>query len=44
MRLRKYTFYFQGGEITVYAINIEQGKILAQAVAIRNGWDYTVLE
>lgn len=44
MKLNKYTFYFKGGEITVGALNEERGKILAQAKAIENGWDYTIME
>lgn len=44
MKPRKFTFYFKGGEITVWAFTREQGKILAQAKAIENGWDYTIKE
>ena len=44
MRLRKYTFYFKSGKVTVSALNEEQGKILAQAKAIENAWDHTIME
>lgn len=44
MKQRKFTFYFKGGKITVMAFNEEQGKILAQAKAIENGWDHTIME
>ena len=44
MKLYTYTFKFKGGKITVKALNENAGKILAQAVAIRNGWDYTIIE
>ena len=39
MNFTKYIFYFKGGPITVSALNYDQGKILAQAEAIKNGWD-----
>ena len=42
MKPRKFTFYFKGGNITVSALNYDQGKILAQAEAIKNGWDCEV--
>ena len=44
MKQRKFTFYFKGGKITVMAFNEEQGKILAQAKAIENAWDCTLIE
>ena len=44
MKTRKFTFYFQGGKITVRAFDAEQGKILAQAKAIENGWDHTIVK
>ena len=44
MNLTKFTFYFKGGKITVMAFNEEQGKILAQAKAIENAWDHTIIE
>ncbi len=43
MRLRRFTFQFKAGEITVYAIFPEVAKVLAQAKAIERGWDYTIL-
>lgn len=44
MKLQKFVFKFLGGEITVSAFNKSEGKILAQAEAIRRGWNYEVLE
>ena len=44
MKLNSYTFYFRGGKITVSALSEERGKILAQAKAIENGWDHTIME
>lgn len=44
MKPRKFTFYFRGGKVTVTALSEEQGKILAQAKAIENGWDHTIME
>ena len=42
MKPTKYTFFFKGGKIEVYALNYDQAKILAQTEAIKNGWDYEV--
>jgi hypothetical protein len=42
MKTRNFTFYFKGGAITVRAFNENEAKILAQAKAIENGWDYTI--
>lgn len=42
MKLTAFTFNFKGGPITVWAMNLEEAKILAQAEAIRNGWDYRI--
>jgi DNA-binding MarR family transcriptional regulator len=42
-RKRSYTFRFDGGRITVEAYNEEEAKILAQAEAIKRGWDYEIL-
>lgn len=42
MKPTKYTFNFKGGPITVWAMNLEEAKICAQAEAIRNGWDYHI--
>jgi len=44
MKKKEYTLHFKGGKITVWAFNYEEAKILAQAEAIRNGWDYTIVE
>ena len=43
MRQRKFKFYFKGGPITVWAFTEENAKILAQAEAIKQGWDPTIL-
>lgn len=43
MKLTLYPILFTGGLITVRAFNYEQAKILAQAEAIKRGWDYTIL-
>lgn len=42
MKERQYTFNFKGGPITVWAMNLEEAKIRAQAEAIRNGWDFHI--
>lgn len=42
-RKHSYTFRFDGGRITVEAYNEEEAKILAQAEAIKRGWDYEIL-
>lgn len=42
MQPTSYTFYFKGGPITVWAMNLEEAKICAQAEAIRNGWDFHI--
>lgn len=44
MKLTKFTFTFKGGTITVSALNKNQAKILAQAEAIKRGWDYATVE
>lgn len=44
MKDHQYTFNFKGGSITVWAMNLEEAKILAQAEAIRNGWDFKIIE
>ena len=44
MKHTKYTFNFKGGPITVWALGYEEAKMLAQAEAIRNGWDYHIIE
>ncbi len=42
-RTREYKFRFNGGYITVKAKSEEEAKILAQAEAIKNGWNYEIL-
>jgi len=39
MKLTNYTFNFKGGKITVRAFNEKEAKILAQAEAIKRGWN-----
>ena len=43
MKTTPFTFNFKCGPITVRAFNEKEAKILAQAEAIRRGWDYTIL-
>ena len=43
MKPRKFKFYFKGGPITVWAFTEENAKILAQAEAIKQGWDPTII-
>lgn len=42
MKQTRYTFNFKSGQITVWAFNEIEGRILAQAEAIKRGWDYTI--
>lgn len=42
MKFTHYTFNFKGGQITVRAFNEKEAKILAQAEAIKRGWDYEI--
>lgn len=44
MKFRDFTFEFIGGKITVKALNYESAKILAQAEAIKRGWNYTIID
>lgn len=44
MKLTKYTFNFKGGKISVMAFNKIEGRILAQAEAIKRGWDYAIFD
>jgi hypothetical protein len=44
MKPTKYTFNFKGGPITVWAMNLEEAKILAQAEVISKGWDFKIIE
>ena len=43
MKFVTYTFIFLGGPITTTAIGYDEAKILAQAEAIKKGWDYTTI-
>ena len=43
MNQRQFTFYFKRGPITVWAFTEENAKILAQAEAIKQGWDPTII-
>ena len=43
MQPTKYIFNFKGGPITVRAFNEKEARILAQAEAIKRGWDYKIL-
>lgn len=43
MKFTEYAFNFKGGSITVWALNENEAKILAQAEAIKRCWDYTIL-
>lgn len=42
MKFTNFTFNFKGGQITVRALNKTEAKILAQAEAIKRGWDYEI--
>ena len=44
MKLRKFVFTFDGVSIIVSAFNHEEALILAQAEAIKNGWNHTVIK
>lgn len=43
MKHRMFIFRFKGGKITVYAFTETDARILAQAEAIKNGWDHTII-
>ena len=43
MKQREFTFWFKGGSITVWAFTEANAKILAQAEAIKQGWDPTII-
>ena len=43
MKKRQFKFWFKGGPITVWAFTEENAKILAQAEAIKRGWDPTLV-
>ena len=44
MKRFKFTIMFKGGNIEVRAFNYTEAKILAQAEAIKRGWDYTIID
>ena len=44
MKQRKFTFYFKGGPIVVWAFNEKDAEILARAEAIKRGWDSTCIK
>ena len=44
MKETKYTFYFKGGPMTVWALNEREARTLAKAAAIKNGWGNTIIE
>ena len=43
MRHKKYKVFFKHADIIVRSFNEKEAKILAQAQAIKNGWDYEVM-
>lgn len=42
MKQTKYSIKFLGGVIDVWAFNYTEAKILAQAEAIKRGWNYEI--
>ena len=44
MRQYKFTFYFKGCPIIVWAFNEKDAEILARAEAIKRGWDSTCIK
>ena len=44
MRRKKFKVFFASGDVIVGAFSENEAKILAQAQAINNGWDYTVFK
>lgn len=42
-KTREYKFRFNGGYITINAKSEEEARILAQAEAIKKGWNYEIL-
>ena len=44
MNRKLYVVRFKAGKVQVRAFNQKEAEILAQAEAIQNGWDYTILE
>ena len=43
MKREKYSIRFTAGVIDVWAFNYTEAKILAQAEAIKRGWNYEIL-
>lgn len=43
MRHKKYKVFFKHADIIARAFNEKETKILAQAQAIKNGWDYEIV-
>lgn len=44
MKLTKFSIKFLGGVINVWGFNYEQASILAQAEAIKKGWNYQIIK
>ena len=44
MNHTKFSIKFLGGTIDVWAFNYEQASILAQAEAIKRGWNYQIIK
>ena len=44
MREKKFKVFFAIGDVIVSACTEKEAKKLAQAQAIKNGWDYTVFK
>ena len=44
MKETKYTIRFAAGTLVVYARSEAEAKILAQAEAIKKGWDYKIIK
>ena len=44
MKETKYAIRFASGTLIVYAQNEAEAKILAQAEAIKKGWDYQIIK
>lgn len=43
MKRESFTFYFKSGAITAMAFTESNAQILAQAEAIKRGWDPTII-
>ena len=44
MKETKYMIRFAAGTLVVYAMSEAEAKILAQAEAIKKGWDYRIIK